>query len=767
MANRWALQVNIDVPEPRPTGQRLLAAADGTTFDWLGIDSVIAPTGTDQFASLTQSNIWRDPVSDAAMLTPLCFTPDFSTNFSGQYARLASFDLTYDNNYYQWIEKKASGDWYLQSKTATFNNVLSQTNGIISTTTALSANQPMYVSYFAPDQNDSGQQELIRLAYGAKTNSIRTEFVIYKNGNVTVMRGVDGSNRPIPVAMFGKKNDGRRNLSPGKSTDKDQDISGRWLSIMILPYKDREILFVSNFGTSFTHICNDLPDGTYNQTILPADKFYFYSPATGTTVQFYKVKFRTAGSIYGSPIEFAYPPPVGATFTSKSYYSAAGVVVGASSSGTYGLVKSDFTTYTPNGTDKNVRVRIDLTGDGNGTICVEAADVYYDPPTTTTYNGPIDITSGLASLTIQAQENGPATITMTARRKKMIDLNVPQYNINTDRPIEVKIGGTTLFRGVLEAPKITYQKGENTNALNASLLEYNGQDRTADFNTLMTFAAVPYDNNTFQQTLQDLIIQSGYDNSYLNISTSTFKIPKSPEIAKGSYNFIPEFGDTIGKKIEDLHQTYAITWKKGWWPSATGYKYNFVDPTLMSLTPDITIYPSKDIAAAAGVPSALIHNRYYYDFNLKYESPEATAVSVVGVFPGINKLIVSRQRDSAAEIPGTAPASRPRNWAGKPIDFIYTDPSITTQAAADQAKAVLFSRLTTGRILAELKGPLYVKETNNVPLWIGSVIRVWNPNSNSYSDYRIISIPSIEFIFEKQADNLDVRIATYLLEKIS
>ena len=169
---------------------------------------------------------------------------------------------------------------------------------------------------------------------------------------------------------------------------------------------------------------------------------------------------------------------------------------------------------------------------------------------------------------------------------------------------------------------------------------------------------------------------------------------------------------------------------------------------------------------SAGVTGALIHNRYYYDFNLKYESPEATAVSVVGVFPGINKLIVSRQRDSAAETPGTSPATRPRNWCGKPIDFIYTDPSITSQAAADLAKSTLYSRLPTGRILAELRGPLYVNNTNDVPLWIGDVMRVYNPNGSTYSDYRILSIPTIEFIFEKQADSIDVRYATYILEKV-
>jgi len=764
MANRWALQVNIDVPEPRPNGSRIIAAADGSTYDSFFSNVLTYPTGSQQFTINTYSKVYKDPVTNVVMLYPLCYTPAFTTNFSGNYARMGAGDITYNSTYWQILNNSLSGDIYFQG---IWNQASppAQQDITLNTTAALSANTPMHISLHCPITNQSNNLELLRVSYGVYTNPNRTEFVFMKDGSCYVFRGKDATTgAPIPVGFYNEQNDGMPNTTTNKGTTKSKDQSNGYLNVMIMPIKDREILVHTNTGLSFSHTCTDLADGVYNQTILPADKLYVWTPNTGATIQLYKVRFETSGTFYGSPVKFAYPPPVGATFTSKAYFSAAGIIVGASATGTYDLVKPDFTSFTPNGTDQDVRIRVNLTGDGNGSLAVEATDVYYDATSLTTANSPINITTALTSLSISAEENGPATIRFTTRRKKMIDLAVPNYNINTDRPIEVKIGSISLFRGVLEAPKITYEEADLVGS--ASLLEYSGQDRTADFNTMMMYAAVPYDNNTFDTTIKDLGLQCGYAASNFNISTSTFVIPKSPEIAKSKYNFIPEFGDTVGKKIEDLHSTYALTWKKGWFPSATGYKYNFLDPSTLSTTPKITIYPSVTDAAAAGVANALIHNRYYYELNLKYESPEATAVSVLGVTPGKNQLIISRQRDSAAETPGTAPASRPRNWAGKPIDFIYTDPSITNQTAADQAKNALYSRLTQGRILAELRGPMYVDNLTDVPIWITDVIRVYNPGMTGYSDYRVISIPEIRFDLEKQTEVLDVRFATYNLEKV-
>jgi hypothetical protein len=764
MANRWALQVNIDVPEPRPNGARIIAAADGSTYDSFFTTVSSYPTGSQQFATYTYSQVYKDPITNVVMLAPLHTTPEFSTTFSGNYARMGAGDITYNATYWQILNNSLAGDIYFQGKW-NMASPPAQQDITLNTTAALSANTPMFISMHTPISNSSNHLELLRICYGVYANANRTEFVFMKDGSCYVYRGKDATTgAPICVGFYNEQNDGTPNTTNNKGETKSKDQSNGYLNVTIMPIKDREILVHTNTGLGFSHTCTDLTDGVYNQTILSADKLYVWTPNTGATIQLYKIRYKTSGTFYGSQVKFAYPPPVGATFTSKSYYSAAGIVVGASATGTYDLVNPNFTTFVPNGTNQDVKIRVNLTGDGNGSLAVEATDVYYDATALTTSNSPIDITTALTSLTISTEENGPATIRFTTRRKKIVDLAVPNYNINTDRPIEVKIGSVSIFRGVLEAPKITYEEADLINS--ASLLEYNGQDRTADFNTMMMYAAVPYDNNTFDTIIKDLGLQCGYAASNFNISTSTFVVPKSPEIAKSKYNFIPEFGDTVGKKIDDLHSTYAITFKKGWFPSSTGYKYNFLDPSTLSTTPKITIYPSITDAAAALVPNALIHNRYYYEFNVKYESPEATAVSVLGVTPGKNQLIISRQRDSAAETPGTAPASRPRNWAGKPIDFIYTDPSITNQTAADQAKNALYSRLTQGRILAELRGPLYVDNVTNVPLWITDVIRVYNPNMSSYSDYRIISIPEIRFDLEKQTEVLDVRSATYNLEKV-
>ena len=762
MANRWNLKVEVDCPEPRPGGSRLLAAADGTT---LVSKNVLqnAPVGSNPWEGNSMEALWQCPATGVIMLAPLPTTPQWKTNYAGNYARLRLTDFfTYTGVTWKEHQVNASGDYYLEVQDAA-GSLLTAQQATINTTLPLAANTPMYFSFYVPPVNSTTVEILIQFRFGQYANANRVEVQLLSDGSVLVFKG---------GKLSGSYNKGNDDLKAQRTKTSNASVQNGYKNLMILPYKNREILIWSSDGFAINHIFNDLPNSSGN-TILPNDKLYIYMPNRGTKIQSAIVKFATSGWIYGSPITWKYAPPTGATFSTKAYYTDCGIVNPTYTYGTYGIVKSDLSAYTPNGVDKDVTCKVTWTGDGNGSIAVECVDVWYDPPLSSTANAPIDITTAVKSLTMSVEENGAAKIQLTAIRKDLIDLAVPNYQFQQDRPVRLALGdGATptptyidFFRGTLKAPTIMYEKGDPSAI--ASLLTYDGVDRLNDANTMFMFSAVPYDGSTFQQVLQDLWLQCGYNSSYLNVSTSTFTIPRSSDIGKGKYSFIPEWGDTCGKKIDDLHSTYAATWLKGWFPSASGYKYNFLDRSTLSTTPKISLYNTWADAIADGVPRALAHNRIIFEREFVYEPPEATAVSVIGYDPGVNQLIRVSQRDSAAEDPTLAPASRPRNWAGRPIDYILTDPGINSLSAANTALSLLYTRLTQGRNLLTVKCEFLVNNTDNVPIWIGDVVKVWNPSGlSSFVNMRVISIPNIEFVSEDQTNKLDVRYATYVLEQI-
>jgi hypothetical protein len=89
------------------------------------------------------------------------------------------------------------------------------------------------------------------------------------------------------------------------------------------------------------------------------------------------------------------------------------------------------------------------------------------------------------------------------------------------------------------------------------------------------------------------------------------------------------------------------------------------------------------------------------------------------------------------------------------VTVLHINENIVSDSAADQALAVLQSRLTTGRDLTEWTSDFLIRSTDDRPLWITDVVRVYEPNWQTLPsgqvyarDYRILSIPKIEFLWE-------------------
>lgn len=709
----WDLKVEFDVAEPRPSAGRLVVAADGTCWDYA-----------------SSSNVWTDPVTQTMMLAPLPMTTAWRTTFSGNYARipLSGYTLTTPSKWKQ-MQIKASGDYYIQSLGVTER---------VSVTSALPANAPMFVSLYVPGLKGMDEQIVAKLAYnygGA------TSVEIWINGNGVALVLKNG-------VQVGRYEAGNRNLAPGTYASKPAANGQQFINLCIIPFRQRDMLVVSDAGINFVHTFKDLSIGSSN-TILPAGNFSFLVPSGQASVQCAPCYFQTSGYALGVVKRLRYAPPVGATFT-QTY--ATDIVGYGTISATGSVVKADGTAYTPDGTITDVRVKVALTGPGTGSTGVYEIDMVYQPASTTTYNGAVDVTSALKSLTLSVDEMGRGTISNLEVRRSQIDaLGVQQSTVTNDRPVRVSIsdgagGYVDVMRGTLNSPKIRYEDADSSRR--NSVFVYAGADRSRDFDYQWIVESYPYDGLYPDVAINDLLSICGYASTYSDLDSFTLQLPYTPMVSRGLYTLAPDYGDTVGAYLDKIHQDYYPTWIKGWMPTPFGYKYVWRNPATAT-TSLMTLYQSIDTAITAGVPHSLAYRRVVRNMTSHYEMPEATQVQIVGQDPSTGLFITRVLFDGAAETPTTAPAARPINWRGRPIMYQHRDPALTTQAAVDQAAQIIYNRITQGRILIEWESDFLILSTSNRPLWINDVVTIMEGDGTTVKGvYRIISISDISFVQE-------------------
>jgi hypothetical protein len=717
MANVHPLLVQFDVPEPRPRYGRLMVAGDGTSFD------------------ITNSfNVWQDPVTLTTMLAPLPVTASWETTYSGNYARFqkAAYTLPTPTKWKQ-IETRAAGDYYLQSLDVTERATL---------TASWSANTGAYISLYVPGLKTSGKNVILKAGWN-----------VGSAGSVEVWFAADGTAQVYKSGVIvGTYNRNDANSSPQAGASGVKSPKSEYLSIVIIPCRRRELLVVASNGTAFSHLFSDLNPELQN-TILPASQFSWMVPSGQATVQCAKVFHETSGYVYTNPKRLRYPPPTGATFGSTIACDT--VSQNASNVITGSVVRVDGSAYTPNGVIRDVRGKVIMTGSGVGSWGLYAVDTLYDPPTTFSYDGTVDVTQSIKSLTIAVEEDGKSTCTITAIAKQLVDAGVQQPDITSDRTIRIALSDGAvvpvyqdIFRGTLRPPKIEYLEADKT--YNWATYTYEGVDRSGDFDLAFIVESYPYDGINASLAILDLMYLAGYDfSTYFGGDSPLLELPYTPNISKGQYTFAPDYGDTSATYLDKIKQEYYATWLTGWFPSVSGYLYFWRNVDAEPTTSKMTLYQSIADAIAGGVVEILRPKRVIRTLNSFYEQAECTQVAVVGQDPMTGTELSSVLIDSAAEDPTTPPASRPRNWRGRPVMYQFRDPVLTSQIAVDAATSMLYSRLTPGRTMIEWESDLLVINTSNRPIWLGDIIKLIDTDGVSIlGNYRVIAIPSIEFVNE-------------------
>jgi hypothetical protein len=570
--------------------------------------------------------------------------------------------------------------------------------------------------------------------------------------------------------LVGSYDRGDANIAPAVGTTASKSSRSDFISIMMIPARRRELIVATSNGTHFSHVFEDLSPAL-NNVIVPAAAFSWLVPSGQATVQLAKCAFETSGYVLSQIKSLRYPPPTGATFSGT--FAGDSIGVGAN---TYvgSVVKADGTAYTPNGVIKDVRAKVALTGPGTGTFGLYTVEMLYDAAVGATYDGTVDVTQYIQSLSLAVDEDGKATCTIGAIAKSLIDAGVQKPNVTSDRPVRIALGDNAtptptyqdIFRGTLQPPKIQFLDRDTTASW--ATYVYTGTDRSGDFELAWIVESYPYDGITAGNAILDLMKIAGYDDAvspYFGGDFPDQELPYTTNISKGQYSLAPDYGDNVKSYLDKIKQEYYATWITGWMPTASGYFYQWLNVNAASTASTMTLYQSIANATTAGVAEELRPQRVIRSLNSYNEEPECTQVTVIGQDPNTGIFIPYTQINAAAEIANTAPASRPRSWRGRPVCYQYRDPALNTLDAVTAACLMLYTRLTTGRTIIEFDATFLVYNVSNRPVWLGDVIKLMDTDGTSVlGNYRIIAIPQIEFVQENTPGSstlFNVRRASY------
>lgn len=721
------MRVLIDVPEPRPVKGRLAVGADGSTWDFR--------PGT------TASNVWIDPCTSTVMLAPLPVTSAWTTTFTGNYARYQYSDFS-GTDIAKWQGFRVSSnnnDTALRTKQATSQP--------INLTAPLDANTPVWFRYHRNQTQDSTDDIILVAGFnvgagGAAPNNFSVQLKFRNNGSISVFKN------GTLEAVYDRSG---TNFSSARAYTSVFNPARKWINVMVIPFRGRELLVWTDNGTCFSHVFDGLgyPNNPATAPILPAGQLSFTVPTGTISIQAARVYFEQSGYIMGASKTLRYAPTAGewTTPTTQVYSDQFGA--GATMPTVTTTVvdaTSPYATFVGNGTKTDVRIKVAWSGASGGTNTgVYCADAWVDQPASATYDGTIDITTAVQSLSLDVGEDGRTSLSMTARVRALSDLGVPKLTETGDRPIAIQLSSpktgaswVDLFRGTLSPPELTYETGDDPYTYGT--LAFTGVDRFGDFDVTMFPEAVPNDGNTIAQVYDRVLPVAGYSTATYLLSnyTSSFTVPLAADISRGSYTMVPKRGDYVGGYLNSFRDEYLATWYTGWRPTTAttptgGYKFQISDPAVVGTTAALTLYQSyADAQAYGGYLLYESPQRTVRALKRYYESPEANQVTVVGQDPRTGRLLTKTTINTASQTPGTAPASRPDNWRGRPVQYIYTSENLTSQAAVNDAATLLYNRIGTGRYLIEWESdlltyytPSAIKTTMRAPC----VVTITNGNA--------------------------------------
>ena len=205
------------------------------------------------------SNLWFLPGGGGITLFP----DQLTAGWSGAGGKWATADFITPGPQWETLPYRHSGDWFQQSKG------LAATAGVavpLVSAERLPENTGLFVEFFAYGVPGTRTTDLLKVDFGQFFT-----LHIHSDGraDLTDSRRY-GQQGQSPYVTQGQS------LSSGSAAGAKGDLSGKFVSILILPYRRGRLLFVTNQGGSFEVIVGDYPawGNSYGARMSPGENVY-------------------------------------------------------------------------------------------------------------------------------------------------------------------------------------------------------------------------------------------------------------------------------------------------------------------------------------------------------------------------------------------------------------------------------------------------------------------------------------------------------------
>lgn len=706
-----ALSITFDHAQRRVIDDRISLVAAGLELD-----------------GIYYSNAWIDPVTNTLMLRPYALDPDWYTTDTGNYVKLTATDFGLSGTDWETrYDQSAKGPWLCRKDGAT--------NGTAITSSAYSKNRGFYVGWFSYGAGEVFLQ--FRCGWhSSATTAGGVALEVYSDGYCVVYK--DGA-----AVGSGKVSGG------GTEATRANQV----FELLLIPCRHRELLVYSKSGDGFSVVFDDIADDAADPTITPAQKFWFEVVEGATQVMAAPLLFPASGYATSVEMTFLEAPIVGESleqFENESWVGASSpddfkiyghpAYVGTAAV-TAEVRNTDGTAFTPDGTTKDVRLRVDFSSSSTGyTPFIYGAQVAYAGYTDLTdATESHDATGSCISASLSVSED-PAGVYFDAefRDPDGLEADVSGLFIQSNRPVEILLGSQELLDGVALPPRYDVQPN-----LAAEVIAFEVRDKFKLLEDYIFAERVPIGGMTLEEALTFFAKRAGFEASDINVTASAFEIPQMMGKKAGDWAMLVEPGDTAADWINRLMGDFAATWYYGIRPKAGGYEFFALDGTDLGTSPTATLYEfTEDAVSVGGYAADEAWEWVARSVSEVVLEPLSNDVRVTGIDPRTGRPIQAHKIDTASIDATTAPSARPDNWLGFQRKFGLADTALTTQAAVNQACDITYDRLSVVRRIAEWRSQLLLNPLTGVPLWRGDVVQLYGRG-----DYRINSF-QVSFILE-------------------
>lgn len=678
--------------------------------------------GPDQWDEITPGSDWYiDPLTQTALLRPYQLRSEWYTSATGNYARLGRADYRTQAgaalSANDWAENQVrlAGDIFLESLGV---------NTAVYTLVSHPRNRPFVLEFFIAEQKGLGDVAL-ECGWGEVGASDTVSLRVYGSGQAEVWKG---------TALLGKYSVAAGLMETRTATETGAGkVLDRFLRLVLLPVPPRRLLVFSDDGGGFVHTFEDLPQDTLS-TITAAGRFWWRVAQGKASVQCAPLTFPTSGYGYSIVQTFPEAPPVLSTFDGNIAASLPGY--GTVPTIAASLVLPGGGAYTPDGSIRDVRLKVAITGDGTNTAYVGAADLGLLPGTAlTNAEHVVDIADAVQRISIRVPEGLDGAQADIEIKRKASALSLAWLSTGVNRPLSVRVDDgasgpmSNLFVGLLDA--VTDKQGPRENAAPDAYsrpIGWSAKDLTAQLlGAIYTLDAPALDGLFLHDAVGRLLQHAGIPVGEMDLEATTLLVPYN-WTAPVEWNYQPKAGDNVAGWLRKLHEDLAPTWFMGFRPTQAGVKFVFRSETGLGTTPKADIWLHRD-----GQTNVLPCR----SFEESFHPPEATRISVYGWDAGTKTFLLDSWSDTALEDPTLLPEDRPEGWWGQVAPLVLVEPRLTTPASVTAAKEQLVQRVGTSQYLAEWRCPLLL-DSAAVPLWKGDVVRVRRQDGSVRGIYRIL-----------------------------